>query len=805
MVVADNLAAHSIGGFQESFNTFRTCRFCNVTKPDVKNHLRASSDTRRTEVSYNQQARISTANPDMAGIYGIKSSSVLNSLGQFHIINGLPSDIAHDLFESVVPNVLQKVILHCVEGHFALEDLNSRIECFPYSGSDLVNKPSKINTDINSFREPGESVERYITEIKLLSQTCNFDSLQDSLIRDRIVVGIKDMNLRERLLRIPDLNLEKCIGTCRASELSKERMKVMDSSDSVHAVKGNDSQNKKDMTKTRQTKGKGQSSKSRGQSTNCKYCGYGHKPGRDNCPAYGKECRACHKQNHLASMCKSKKGTKKVNQLDTQNQSTTDDEYDEINSVTLLTNEGKVNKLNETETSSPVNQIYAKMMVGENENEVLSMYNKTTIKPLGRTKVKLVNPRNNKKYKAEFVILDGECTPLLGSKAVQYMNLVKVQYDNIYTVQKTQSGERTTETLLHKYKDIFEGTGKLKGEYHLDVDPNIKPVVPQKGSCCSKDRLTKNEVITPVNTPTPWVSSLVTVVKAEKMRICIDPRDLNKALRRSHYPMPTIEDVLPDLKNAKVFSVLDAKNGFWHVELDEESSYLTTFNTPYGRYRWLRMPFGISTAPEEYQRRQDQAIEGLPGVRSIVDDILVFGEGDTDREAIKDHDVKLEKLMERCRETNLKLNPKKLKLKLNQVPFIGHLITDEGLKPDSNKVRAVMEMPDPTDVKGVQRKLTLKDTEWCWMDVHKAAVQKVKQLISAKPVLRYYDQTKELALQTDSSDTGLGSVITQEGQPVAYASRALTDPETRYAQIEKELLAVIFGLERFHDIHMEGR
>ncbi|PIK62480.1 hypothetical protein BSL78_00577 [Apostichopus japonicus] len=237
---------------------------------------------------------------------------------------------------------------------------------------------------------------------------------------------------------------------------------------------------------------------------------------------------------------------------------------------------------------------------------------------------------------------------------------------------------------------------------------------------------------------------------------------------------------------------------------------------------WLRMPFGISTAPEEYQRRQDQAIEGLPGVRSIVDDILVFGEGDTVNEAIKDHDIKLEKLMERCRETNLKLNPKKLKLKLNRVPFIGHLITDEGLKPDSNKVRSVMEMPDPTDVKGVQRfigfvnylskflpglsdigeplrKLTLKDTEWCWMDVHKAAVQKVKQLISAKPVLRYYDQTKELTLQTDSSDTGLGSVITQEGQPVAYTSRALTDPETRYAQIEKELLAVIFGLERFHE------
>ena len=142
------------------------------------------------------------------------------------------------------------------------------------------------------------------------------------------------------------------------------------------------------------------------------------------------------------------------------------------------------------------------------------------------------------------------------------------------------------------------------------------------------------DIIKPVSTPTPWVSSLVIVVKPGKVRICIDQKHLNQNIKRSHYPLPTIEDLLPDLSKTKIFSVVDAKNGFWHVELDDESSYLTTFNTPFGRYHWLRMPFGISSAPEEYQRRQDQTVEGPPGVRSIIDDILIYGEGDTAEEAI---------------------------------------------------------------------------------------------------------------------------------------------------------------------------
>jgi hypothetical protein len=185
-----------------------------------------------------------------------------------------------------------------------------------------------------------------------------------------------------------------------------------------------------------------------------------------------------------------------------------------------------------------------------------------------------------------------------------------------------------------------------------------------------------------------------------------------------------------------VFSVFDVRNRFWHLELDEESSLLTTFITPFGRYRWLWMPFGLTSAPEEFRRRQRRVIlENLPGVVAIHDDILVIGKGAPREEAKRDHDVKVHALMRRCREKNTTLNADKVKLSCNEVTFMGHLLTDEGLKHDPDKVRAILEMPKPTDVAAVRRligfvnylqiflpnlsgvceplrKLTRKDTAW---------------------------------------------------------------------------------------------
>ena len=174
---------------------------------------------------------------------------------------------------------------------------------------------------------------------------------------------------------------------------------------------------------------------------------------------------------------------------------------------------------------------------------------------------------------------------------------------------------------------------------------------------------------------------------------------------------------------------------------------------------WLRLPFGLSSVPEGFQRCQHQAVEGLPGVLSIFDDILVHGEGETEEEPTGDYDAKVHALMKRCCEHNIKINKGKTQLHWKEIPFMGHVITNEGLKAHPEKLRAVLEVPTPSDVAGVQqfisftnyfgkflpklskefeplRKLTVKDAQWSWTSAHEIAVNRIKQLVTKAPVLK---------------------------------------------------------------------
>ena len=268
------------------------------------------------------------------------------------------------------------------------------------------------------------------------------------------------------------------------------------------------------------------------------------------------------------------------------------------------------------------------------------------------------------------------------------------------------------DNIISKFPDVFEGLGCLPGSYEIAIDHLISPVehAPRRIPVSIKtrveeelDRLVNLQVITTVKEPTEWISSTICVKKPNKLRICLDPKDLNKAIKRPNYPIPNIDDILVKLSKAKLFSVVDCKDGFWKVRLTESSSFLTTFWTLFGRYRWLRMPFGISSAPEEFQRRLHEITAGLAGVEVIADDILIYGAGDTYEQASADHDQNLISLLQRAKENNLKFNLKKLKLREKSVTYMGHLLTFQGSKLDPSIVEAIRKMPKLVNVNDVQR------------------------------------------------------------------------------------------------------
>ena len=229
----------------------------------------------------------------------------------------------------------------------------------------------------------------------------------------------------------------------------------------------------------------------------------------------------------------------------------------------------------------------------------------------------------------------------------------------------------------------------------------------------------------------------------------------------------------------------------------------------------------VSVSSEIFPKRVNQAFHGLKGILDTTDVILEYGVGKELEEATEDHGRKLKALLQRCQERGIALNKDKRKLRRQEVAFMGHLFTTNGLKIDPDKARAIQEMTPPTGTEEVQRlngfvnypskflpqladvmealrRLTRKDAERTWSEEQGKAFNEVKRLVSQAPVLSYYQPDRPLSIQCDASQKGLGAALLQNGRPIAYASRSLTDTEQSYAQIAKEMLAFLFSLEKFN-------
>ena len=403
----------------------------------------------------------------------------------------------------------------------------------------------------------------------------------------------------------------------------------------------------------------------------------------------------------------------------------------------------------------------------------------------------------------------------------------------------------TKQDILDVYSDVFTGIGKFPGmPYKFQLKPNAKPTrhAPRKVPIHLQDAFHKEirnleqlGILEETKDVTEWVNSFVIVEKKvstdsnkiptnsssqghsmnKKLRICLDPRDLNEALEREPYYTWSIEDIMGKFHGMTRFIIADFNKGYWMVELDPESRKYTTMALDIGRFQWTRLSMGSIVAQDIFQRKLDAIFLDIPGVTGIADKMIIYGRSDLE------HDKHLLNFLEVCRKNTLTLNPDKMQFRLPQVSFFGHQWSAKGLSPDPKKIAAVKRMNLPGDVETMRsflglvnyfnrfspclaelseplREICRQDMEFELNESVHVAFSRTKEEISKNVTLPYFNPRSATTLQTDASKKVPGAVILQDSRPVMFASWALTGTEKNYQNLERECLATIWGMEKFH-------
>ena len=575
------------------------------------------------------------------------------------------------------------------------------------------------------------------------------------------------------------------------------------------------------------------------------------------CAAKGKTCNSCGKSNHFAVVCRGKqnqtretrnqtyKSSKKhkpknLKTLDAESNSS-DEDY-----LYSMTNGKNNNKVNVTvggakfkiaiDTGATINVIdrdtFNKMQdvtLNRTNTKAFAYNTKSPVEFIGKFE-SVIETRKRISVATFYVAKGANCGNLLSLSTAQDLGLVSLHID------KLTSNDTALENILQKNSKAFSGLGKLKGEkIKLDIDktqtPKAQPQrrIPYHIREKVKNAITeleKQDIIekVPENEATPWVSRIVAVPKNDgQVRICVDMRLANDAIRRVHHPIPTVNDISFALNGAKFFSKLDLSLVYHQLELDEQSRYVTTFSTHVGLYCYKRLNYGANAAAEIFQYTLQTALQGLEGVKNIADDIIVFG---TTR---AEHDANLDRCLKRLEMKGLRLNQNKCNFLNTTLSFFGQVFSEQGTRPDPQRVADLLNAPQPNNAHDVRsllgmanysskyirdfatltaplRELTKKDVRFEWTQKHQAAFEKLKNTLATAPCMSYFDKDKETFVVVDASPLGVSAILSQKPkhgdtnnqQIVAYASRALTETEKKYSQTEKEALAIVWAVEHFH-------
>ncbi|KRZ77842.1 Transposon Tf2-6 polyprotein [Trichinella papuae] len=693
-----------------------------------------------------------------------------------------------------------------------ISDLNDHFAPQP---SEIVNR----HIFYQRKQQPGETVAEFIADLRRLAQGCNFVDLE-TMLRDRLVCGLRDEAVQLRLFAKKVLTFQMAQEEALSAEAACKHaceiraVNVDSSAPNIHH-----------MSSKRQTYK---------QANVCASCGGQHN--RAFCRFKNAVCRCCQKAGHIERVCKSKQRRSKpqakanaISVADTHQSyllnRITCRSTPSLRSLKLsvsLSIEGKRCQL-EVDSGSDVTIISEQTFEDlRNNNKKLKLAPTTLslVSFLGK-QVKLMGSCFvNVDYliihtRLRIFVAKGNCPNLLG---LEWFKPLGIRIEGINHINSSP-----VESVLRKYQAVFTpDLGCYAGEpVSLDLDPSVPPVrmkarkVPlalKEKIDMELDKLVKQKVLEPVSHAV-WATPIVTPMKPDSsVRICGDYKcTINKALLKHAYPVPAVSHLLASLAGGKVFAKLDLAQAYQQLVVDKKTADAQTIITHRGAFRVKRLQFGVSAAPGIFQGVIDQLTKA------------------------KDESMlakRLATLLKRFYDAGLRVNAEKCKFCLRRIEFLGFDIDASGIHPSKQKVAAIHNTPQPRNKKELQTFLGLlnfyhsflrnkatvaeplhrlldKETKWKWTNKHKKAFNQTKQLLSSDCVLTHYDVKKPLVLICDASPVGIGAVLCHQmpngkEAPIAFYSRTLTSTERNYAQIDKEALAIIASVKKFHD-YLYGR
>lgn len=707
-----------------------------------------------------------------------------------------------------------------------------------------------------TVQKEGQTVNDYAVALRQSSADCDFGAFLNDALRDQFVSGLCSEATQLKLLSQENLTYQRALELALQMEMASKNTKEISGkvteTQQVHAVNEGKSfprrgkgQFKKQFPKQERN---GQNKQEDAGQQACYRC-KGKHWARD-CRFKNEKCHSCSKIGHISRACRSKMADKAQAQYV--------DEKEE---------DGESELLGEYAVYTASTSKKGLMVDVALEGQEMSMHLDTgaavsLLSEVGYRKALSHLPL--KRTKLQLTTYSGEPIPVVGvtSVAVQYgeqraslplvvvkgdrpalfgrnwLEKIDLNWSSIFTVAKGSDTDAAVKAVLERHKGVFEeGPGVIKDfKAVIRTSPEAHPIFqkarPVPYALKEKvdkelDRLEQTNIVSKVER-SQWASPVVIVPKSDgSVRLCGDYKvTINQSLEEETYPLPNAEDLFATLAGGTSFSKLDLSHAYQQLQLDAGSEQYLTVNTHRGLYRYHRLSYGVASAPSIFQSVMDQILQGLEHVTCFLDDILITAR------TKEEHLQRLEEVLTRLERYNVKVKLSKCKFFQSSVEYLGHRIDKEGLHPTDEKVAAIVKAPKPNNVTELKsflgllnyygkflpnlssllqpiHKLLRDNEKWSWTTECDAAFDKAKQLLLKSKVLVHYDTTRPLKLACDASPYGVGAVISHimdngEEQPIAFASRTLSNAEKNYAQIEKEALAIIYGVKKFHK-YLYGR